>query len=477
MTNFIARESEIQKLQEIAESKDPSITVVYGRRRVGKTTLIEHALSHKRILTIEGLEKQTKRKQIQHVLDQISIAVKEPEIMKLQYKSWKEIFIKISEYLIGSKKKYDIVYFEEVQWLANYKTEFAAELKYVWDQILRKIPGLMVILCGSSPSFMLQKIIRSKALYNRSEHIISVKPFNLSDTYKYFQGKKSFKEVLDAYLFVGGIPEYLRYLKKDSSVQLAIANNSFKSDSFFVNEYEKIFTSSLADNPEYKKIVKILAATPHLFRQEISKKLGKIAGGTLSVWLEDLEICGFISSYTPPDAKSKTFLKKYYIADPYLHFYYKFIEPIKKEIDRGDFAKNPLTCLSPKKLPSYLGYAFERFCIEKSRDIAATLGFNAVEYRAGPYFRRGDKDTSGAQVDLCFLRKDKVATLCEIKYQNFVISKEVIKEMDSKLEVFNSDRDLQSYSVEKVLISVGKVQDGLLGYFNRILKAEDIWST
>ena len=164
----------------------------------------------------------------------------EPLLRGVSVSSWQDVFRYIFRYI---EKGEWTLYFEEVQWLAQYKTGFISELKFAWDNYFRSNHQLIVILCGSSPSFMINQVAHSKALYNRSQHEIALEPFDLNETKQYLK-KMSIRNVMDAYLTVGGIPVYLERLAQQSSVLLSLCKNAFAKNGFFVGEYERIFISS-----------------------------------------------------------------------------------------------------------------------------------------------------------------------------------------------------------------------------------------
>ncbi len=161
---FIARERERSLLTKIASKGESAIIVVYGRRRVGKTELLEQAYRSRNILKFEGLEGKNQQAQREHMLYELAKYVQDPILTKLKLTTWVEMFELIARYI---NTGIWTVYFEEVQWLADYGSEFASELKYVWDNSFHYNQKLLLVLCGSSPSFMIRKIVRSKAQLGR----------------------------------------------------------------------------------------------------------------------------------------------------------------------------------------------------------------------------------------------------------------------------------------------------------------------
>jgi hypothetical protein len=252
-----------------------------------------------------------------------------------------------------------------------------------------------------------------------------------------------------------------------------LCDNSFRPDSFFANEYDKVFVSSLGKHPGYRKIVDFLSQKRLAKREEISKVLGLESGGGLSTLLVDLEQCGLISRYSPFSLGEKSKLCRFTVNDYYLQFYFKFINPIKRRITGGDFLTSPTSAIREDTYRKWLGYAFERYCRANSFAIAKLLGFSAVSYQAGAYFKRDGREN--LQLDLCFDRADKVLTVCEVKYLNRAVGTEIVKPFERKLQQFPPHF---KRSIEKVLIAVNGADKKLIGtgYFDRILTIDDIFS-
>lgn len=470
-SNFIGRKEEQEALAEIGNLSEAAILIVYGRRRVGKTELLEHMYRNRHIVKFEGLEDQPQASQIEHCLSLLSEYTQNSHIKKIKLTQWTEFFDELVPFL--SKGRWTL-YFEEVQWLANYETSFIAALKYAWDNHLRHNPQLLIVLCGSSPSFMVSQVVQSKALYNRSQYVLHLKEFSLLEMQAFLKTKTN-REVLDAALSVGGVPEYLKWVKKESSVFLGLCKNAFRANGFFTTEYDRIFTSSLAHNRNYKSIVDFLSQRRFATRGEIAKSLGRATGGTLTALLNDLELSGLIERYVPFNLNERSLLARYAISDAYLQFYFKFIAPIKQRIANDDFSHNPLLALKMDGYQKWMGFAFERWCRRHHAFFAKILGFEAVQYKAGAFYNRDTQQKdSGYQFDLVFDRDDKVVTLCEIKYLSSPVDASVIAEFEKKLSLFPS---MPARSIHKVLITTEGATLALLGrhYFDRIITLSDIF--
>lgn len=469
---FIGRKEELKFLSSIGSQDEASLLIVYGRRRVGKTELIEHAYKERGLLKFEGIEGYSPEKQQKIVMHQLADHIKQPLLRDVQVQNWIDVFKYIHQY---TQTGTWTIYFEEVQWLANYEQDFISELKYAWDNFFRHNPHIVVVLCGSATSFMIDQVVHSKALYNRSQSELQLKEFTLQEVRQYFKNH-SIKNVMDAYLLVGGIPEYLKRLKKHSSILLSLCEQSFKPKSFFSKEHERIFISNFASNKHYKQIINFLSQRKFATREEIMAHLNVSSGGRISELLHDLELCGFISTYTPYYATTDSKLVRFCIQDAYLQFYYKFIQPVEQDIELGSFSERPENAINDQTLQKWLGFSFERFCRRNHHQIAKILGFSAVRYRAGVYFSRSTiAGEPGFQIDLIFDRDDNVITIGEIKYLLGKVSAKIIHDFEKKLELMPNPKDK---TIQKVLICTHGAEESLINqhYFDRIVTLEDLFS-
>lgn len=465
--NFVGRSYELEKLESIGNKDEASIIVMYGRRRIGKTELLEQAFRQRNIIKFEGIEGLNGKEQLRSVLRQLVLYTDDP---LPQVQTWEEFFRVLSTY---TSKGTWTIYLEELQWLAAYKGTLISQLKYAWDNYFRHNPKLLLILCGSAPSFMIQKVLQSKALYNRSQYEIPLKEFNIIEAKEFLKGRSD-KEVFDAYLTVGGIPEYLKWVNRDSSLFLGLCNNSFTSGSFFSREYTRVFTSSLSKNKHYQEIIEVLSEKRFLSRDDLASHLKISSGGTLSSLLLDLENCGFIEKYHPFNVGTNSTITRYGISDSYLHYYFKFISPIEKNIDQGVYNQNPKGALKTDSYYKWLGFSFEKWCRKYHYIIAKILGFSGVNYRSGVFFSRTtDQKDKGYQIDLVFERADHVLTICEIKYLQSKAPKSVIDDFEKKLSLFPNKKNK---TIHKVLICPEGAEDSLLkaSYFDDIVTFSEL---
>lgn len=470
---FIGRARELQIIHELNQQDSAQILICYGRRRVGKTELIEQAFRQSKIFKFEGLQGKDKQEEINHFLEQLAVYAQDSKVAKLNFTSWKDCFELLSEYTNRGKW---IIYLEELQWMACYEADLISELKYVWDNKFKRNDQLRLVLCGSATSFMLFNVVRSQALYNRSQTVIELRELSAMEAKTFLGSKYSDADFMDIYLCFGGIPEYLKKIRGGSSLLLKASEESFTRTGFFFTEIDRVFISQLANRKNYKRIIDFLSHHKFASREEILQYLEVKSGGKVSDLIEDLEICRFVEALSPLTAAKEKVgqskLLRYQVSDAYLRFYYKFIHQKRRAIESDQFIKSPIKALNLATLRKWLGFAFEFWCLKNSAQIAELLGFSDVEYRVGPFYnRKTEKIQKGYQLDLVFDRADRVISVCEIKYTDKPVGKEILAEFNSKIELM----DLGSRkTVQKVLISSSGAKNELYSHFDRILTLEDL---
>ena len=417
-----------------------------------------------------GSEKrQSQGQQIANFLSQLRFQVGD-DFEILACKFWPEALFELVKVVKNTPR---IIVFDEFQWMASYRTQLVSTLKMVWDQYLSQIDKVTLILCGSIASFMIKKVIKSKALYGRIYLEINLRPFKLSEAAKFLPGRGDL-EILEAYILLGGIPQYLKLISSFSSIQEGISELAFSPEGYFFNEYNRIFISHFGKNASYQEIVELLSKHPYgLMRKVLADSDKTSDGGTLTSELYNLETAGLITSVIPFNKKSSSKQIKYFLSDPYLKFYLKFIETNKKEIksNHKNIANN---IFQSANYLSWRGYSFENVCVTHAHIISRILGFNGINYRVGPFFRPHD-GLGGVQIDLLFDRDDNVITLCEIKYKNSNIGADVINETEKKAEIL---RSITKKTVQKVLITLSAPTRELTGsgYFYKVINASELIS-
>jgi len=492
-SGFVGRRWYWQRLETIDSTREAEIIVVYGRRRIGKTELIEQFFHGRPILKFEGLQPdrmqikkadpRERRRQIEASLARLDgYTASGVHYRRMNVEQWRDFF----EVLLPFVAKEPVVlYFEELQWLANYRDDFLSEFKPFWDDTLRHNPGLRVVISGSAPAFIVNQFLSNSAMYNRSNHMLRLEPFGPSEIAE-FLGKGA-RENLLAAVALGGIPEYLKQVRNTPSVYLGLCEKSYQPGGFFRMEKDRIFVSSLSANRYYEDILDYLAKHRYATRDTLYKALhrtrSKYAGGSFSAVLQELVDVGFIERYAPVTVKNPrtSRIARYGIADEYLHFYYRFIEPKLAAIDAGKFVKNPAAAVNPQDFSKLMGFSFARWCRRNEALIAEKMKFGGiVDYVHGAWFGKSDAEADGAQIDLMYIRKDAKIIVCEIKYNNDTpITRKVIGQVQEKVESFiEHNPRYRRHTFETALITAEPAPDKLAaeGFFTYLIDGKQLFT-
>ncbi len=444
---IISRDKDINILQQMLDSDIPEFLALYGRRRVGKTFLIKQFFKEKNVVffNVTGSKDGPMKKQLKHFTTRLA-EVFFSGLNVTPEKNWDDAFLKLTDAINKQtpKNKKIILFFDELPWMATKRSQLLQTLDYYWNQYWSDDKRIKLIICGSSASWILNKIIRNKGgLYNRITRKIHLRPFNLPET-KTFLNKMGIKltnqQTLLLYMTLGGIPYYLKRAEKGLSAMQLIEKLAFSEDAFLLEEFDNLF-ASLFDNEEiYTDLVRIIAQHRYgIGQQKLLETLGThIKGGTSVKKLKDLEEAGFIMSFTPLYHKRQGIY--YRIVDEYTLFYLKWIDPIRKSLQRKSLSNgNWLEIQNTPEWNNWLGYAFEAVCYKHLPEIRKKLQISPTAIAdSWRYVPRKNAEECGAQIDLLFDRKDDTITLCEIKYSNkpYVITKSYLDVLKQKMDVF-----------------------------------------
>lgn len=467
---FIGRTYELRQLQDKYNTDKSELVAIYGRRRIGKSSLVEKFAEDKEFFyKFEGIEGENTREQMAAFAKILGNYVHDSFLDKIDFDSWHGLFQYLTERLVDDKtrKKKLVLFFDEVQWMAVRRGRMISIIKYFWDNYWKKM-NVILILCGSIASFMVKRIIHSKALYGRITLEILLKGLWPDEAAKFFGDKRGMEEILKYLMVLGGVPRYLEEINLNRSFNQNINTLCFSKNGLLLNEIDKIFYSQFKEVETYLKIVTVLKGKLLTFK-EISEKTAKKSGGSLRAAIELLIDAELVDFFISLDKGWNSKFKKYRVGDEFLAFYFKYIEPNIRLIRTGGQTRL-FEKVSADNLDVWLGFAFERFCLKHSGYLADIMGFKDEMLLASPYFKPGQE---GFQLDLVYKRIDKVIVACEIKFHNEPISPKIIPGMEKKCATLAIPR---GYTLERALISLYGPDEALrdAGYFNYYVTGEDI---
>ncbi|OGT32063.1 MAG: hypothetical protein A3E87_10990 [Gammaproteobacteria bacterium RIFCSPHIGHO2_12_FULL_35_23] len=445
---IIARDSELSTLNAFLSSDQPEFLAIYGRRRVGKTFLIRSFFSERKDIVFfnsTGMKDGSMLEQIANFTEEMGDAFLYKGAKFEVGKNWRGTFKTLTENIRASSKKKIVLFFDELPWMATKNSKLLQSLDYFWNQHWSKDNRIKLIICGSSASWIINKIINNKGgLHNRVTHTIFLEPLKLSQAKKFLKNLSinlTDKQILELYMVMGGVPFYLNKVvgKQLSSTQM-IENLAFKRKSFLLTEFDNLFLA-LFDNAEiYIKIIKEIAKHRYGIGQEdLFKKIGKVIQGSSGVEkMAALVDTSFIESFKPLYSKRRGIY--YRVIDQYSLFYFHWILPVKNSLLKKSLLQGYWDKIKTKPAwHTWSGLAFEAICYEHLLQIQKALNLSPTAIPSTwRYVPKKNSDERGAQIDLLFDRDDDSITLCEIKYSDkpFVISKEYAEKLQDKLEIF-----------------------------------------
>ena len=437
MEKIIGRETEKELLSEVLNSGSSELIAVYGRRRVGKTFLIRNAYEKQMSFEFSGIHNALLNQQLENFSDALS---KVAGLPLAKPTSWIQAFKMLEDYLSPKIKNHRrVIFFDEFPWINTPKSGFLPAFENFWNMWASRQKNLVVVICGSAAAWMIQKVINNRGgLHNRVTKKIRLMPFTIGETKEFLNYRKinlDEYQILQLYMVMGGIPQYLKNIKTGESSIQAIDRLCFTKDGFLNEEFKNVFYS-LFDNAEYHiKIIKALARKGiGLTRNEIIDNCKLSSGGGTTKLLEELSESGFITPYIPFGKSGKDTIYK--LTDEYSHFYVKFIENsgLKGTGTWNRFS----TGISWK---SWSGNAFESVCMKHEEQIKKALGIGGVHCQTSMWRYKPDSNKEqGVQIDMLIDRQDLCINICEIKFSinEYEISKGYSKELETKLKVFRN---------------------------------------
>lgn len=436
MERLIGRAYEKGLLYKALQSSEAELIAIYGRRRVGKTFLIRSVFAREMVFEFSGAHNASIRQQLQSFSQALRQASDNPFPLAVP-KNWMEAFYFLQQYLktrLGSKKS--VIFFDEFPWIDTRRSGFLAAFENFWNTWASKQDNLLVVICGSAASWMIQNIVNNKGgLHNRISQRIRLLPFDLAETEAYLNSRAVVLDryqILQIYMAMGGIPQYLKSVEPGESAAHAIDRTCFSKDGRLQTEFKNLYQSLFDNAGDHIAIVKALAAKGKgLNRNEILEACGLKSGGGATKLLNELEESGFIRSYIPFGKTGKDNL--YRLADEYSLFYLKFIEH-NRSLGTGTWQKLSATT----SWRSWSGIAFEGICLKHIAQIKKGLGIEAVQTTESVWRYVPGKGQQGAQIDLLIDRDDHCINICEMKYSGseFTIDKSYASDLKRKLDVF-----------------------------------------
>ena len=256
---LIGREKEQALLKELLTTNESEFVALYGRRRVGKTFLVETVYREEIVFSITGLNKVGKGLQLENFTDVLNTKLGEAQQIKTTPKSWLKAFNLLTKYLETLQQQQKLVIFiDELPWLATNKSGFLPALENFWNSWANKRTDIVLVVCGSAASWMISNVVRSRGgLHNRITRRIRLLPFNLYETERYLTSRNIYLErydILQLYMVMGGIPHYLKEVRRGQSATQVIDEVCFSKDGLLRDEFYSLYEGLFNKAERYLKL-------------------------------------------------------------------------------------------------------------------------------------------------------------------------------------------------------------------------------
>jgi len=431
---LIGRQKECGILNECLTSNKSEFVIVCGRRRIGKTFLVDQFFNSSYDFSYVGKHKTNSRTQLRYFAKAIQ---KYSGKKQSPYADWYEAFDALEEYLetLSTDRK-KVIFIDEMPWIDSQRSTFVSALENFWNAWANRRYDIVLVASGSATSWMADKLIENHGgLHNRITRRLYLEPFTLSETEQYF---KSFDspltryDILQSYMFTGGIPFYLSLMDLQKSVAQNVDMLFFEKNAPLRTEYDELYSALFTHVDSYVKIVELLYHNKYgLTRKEISTATN-LNGKFLTTLLNNLEQCDFIDKYELFGKKNTIVYK---LIDFYTLFYFKFIAG-KHNKDTEWWSHN----IDASGVRAWMGLTFELICMRHHKQIKKALGISGIgtsvyTWKCAPDPENGQQ---GAQIDMLIERSDRVIHLCEMKYceQEYSISKDYEMRLRTRMGIF-----------------------------------------
>ena len=423
---FIGREKELNALEKLYQSGKFEFVVIYGRRRVGKTALINHFIDDKKSIYFMGVESNAKQN-----LENLSKSILEFS-SGIQTETYFPSYQAALEYVFQLAERERVVLaIDEYPYVARASKSLASTFQLLIDKY-KDISKLMLILCGSSMSYMEDHVLAYKApLYGRRTAQMKIMPFDFEETCAYFRNLSDEDKAL-IYGIVGGTPQYLLQMSDTLSVEENIKNTYLNPMSFLYEEPVNLLKQEVREPAIYNAIITAIA-TGHSRMSEISTKVGEDTN-VVSGYIKNLISLGIIKKETPYGEKAS---KKsiYSIEDNMFYFWYRFVLDNNSVIVRG--AADLVYKRIEAQLSDYMGRVFEEICTQYLWK-QLLLGKMPIEFVSlGRWWGNDPRQKCQTEIDIMGEQDSNSAIFAECKWRNENVDLDVLETLIGRSRLFH----------------------------------------
>ncbi|MDR3206112.1 MAG: ATP-binding protein [Candidatus Methanoplasma sp.] len=437
---FVGREDDLRILEREYENRG-SFVVIYGRRRVGKTTLISEFIRNKKSIYFSAgtlPDAENMRKFSDSVADHLNLK-------DTSFKSWEAAFGSIAD-----RNEKTVVVLDEFQYLAQANPGFPSIMQGVWDRIL-KDRGVMLIICGSFMGMMEKYALNhSSPLYGRRTANIKLGPLNFRDVKEAFPGI-GFRALMELYAVTGGIPRYLELFDGNASFRENVRRLILDRRGALHEEPLFLLGSEIREPINYVSILEAIA----LGNSKMSAITGRLGvpSSSVSPYLRTLEDMELVRRAVPATESNPLRSKSgsYKISDGLTAFWFRFVHPYRNYLDIGSIGEVE-RILDEHLIDGFVSFAFEELCRTMTYLLCGDIGISFT--KVGAYW---DRNT---EIDVVAVdARNKRIFAAECKYSANKVTLSVyndLKEKCSRVGAFDG------YEVRLGLFSVSGFDENLI---------------
>ena len=468
----IGRRTERRNLEYCDKTSKSELVCVYGRRRVGKTFLVEQTFGQCFAFRAAGLENGNNRQQLKSFHLRLMEYGDDNNVIPTD---WFEAFARLEKILsvpnvmVSSHGK-KVVFLDEFPWLAAKRSDFLEAFGEFWNRRGTQYGDLLVIICGSATSWIIKNVLDATgSLFHRVTCQIFLEPFSLSQTEEFFIDREldwSREQIMEFQMVFGGLPYFMDLLNVNESFGQNVDRLIFDKNALLRDESNRLLESTLSKSKVYGDILSLLSK--HVYGMKKSECMNKLnlADGTFSRAILDLVRCGYVYEYKDNSQKGKPLYVQ--LIDPFLLFHFYFTD---NKYDSYDDLINDTGVYY-----NWRGHAFEILCLNHIAQIKNALGIAKVKTVSYPWMNVEDGKVK-AQIDLVIERADHIINLCEMKCTDspYKMTKDDELKLIQKRDIFREKVPTKS-AVKFVMISaMGLSGNAYIDRISEVITLDDLF--
>ena len=469
---MIGRIKETRELADALASAQSEFVAIYGRRRIGKTFLVNEMVGGQYAFQHSGVENASMREQLDYFRQSISLY---GNFRCPRLANWREAFFELEKMLQQSTASKKIVFLDEVPWMDTPKSGFLPAFEHFWNGWASLRKDILLVICGSATSWMVNEVLCNRGgLHNRVTRPIPMSPFSLKECEEYAKWKRlpfDRRQIAECYMALGGVAYYWSLLADNLSVAQNMDRLFFAKDAKLSNEFHRLFASLFRNGKVHVDVVTHLATRRQgMTLSESKDKVGK-TGGAMTKVLRELRECGFVRINPIVGSRKKDAI--YQLIDNFTLFHFKFLQ--NRLADEDHFWE-----ISYEKpvVNAWRGLSFERLCFWHIPQIKQALGISGM--LAGVYSWRGKSaapNVADAQIDMLIDRSDRIINVCEMKFssEEYVLTKEEHDKLSRRIALFREATGTKKGLMPTLISSCGMRRNAHSGIIRAEVTLDDLF--